>query len=92
MVFKNGHRKPSVANRNTGEYTEETQFSPVRRDNDGGGLDAPVEMMPNESVMSQIDLLPGCEWYSLSFAEAGVERFSGLEPFTLSQQGWRTFS
>jgi hypothetical protein len=31
-------------------------------------------------------------WYSLSFAEAGIEQFAGLEPLSLFQQGWRSFS
>lgn len=42
--------------------------------------------------MSQIDLSPDPEWYSLSFAEAGIEQFSGLEPSIIFQQGWRAFS
>ncbi|KAL5358126.1 hypothetical protein BJX96DRAFT_163544 [Aspergillus floccosus] len=31
-------------------------------------------------------------WYSLSFAEAGVEQFAGFEPLYLFQHGWRSFS
>ncbi|KAL2782713.1 hypothetical protein BJX66DRAFT_168680 [Aspergillus keveii] len=31
-------------------------------------------------------------WYSLSFAEAGIEQFAGFEPLSLFQQGWRSFS
>lgn len=35
---------------------------------------------------------PANEWYNLSFAEAGVEQFAGIEPLALFQQGWRSFS
>ncbi|KAL3455576.1 hypothetical protein BJX64DRAFT_281986 [Aspergillus heterothallicus] len=31
------------------------------------------------------------DWYNLSFAEAGVEQFAGLEPLALFQHGWQTF-
>ncbi|KAF9888941.1 hypothetical protein FE257_008110 [Aspergillus nanangensis] len=31
-------------------------------------------------------------WYSLSFAEAGIEQFAGYEPLSLFQGGWRAFS
>lgn len=31
-------------------------------------------------------------WYSLSFAEAGIEQFEGYEPLFVFQQGWSTFS
>lgn len=57
---------------------------------DGIGGSSEFEM--NDTLMSQADLLPDYDWYSLSFAEAGVQEFSGLEPSTLFQQGWHTFS
>ena len=31
------------------------------------------------------------DWYNLSFAEAGIEQFAGLEPLALFQHGWQTF-
>lgn len=31
------------------------------------------------------------DWYNLSFVEAGIEQFAGLEPLALFQQGWQTF-
>jgi hypothetical protein len=86
------HLQPSTTNRNARGHTEEAQASATSRDNGGSGLDSLVGMIANDSTMSQIDLLPDSEWYSLSFAEAGVEQFSGLEPSILFQQGWRAFS
>ena len=47
---------------------------------------------PSGSLAAQDLLFQDYDWYSLSFAEAGVEQFAGLEPFTLFQQGWSTFS
>jgi hypothetical protein len=31
-------------------------------------------------------------WYSLSFAEAGIEQFAGYGPLSVFQQGWRSVS
>lgn len=47
---------------------------------------------PSDSLATQNLLFQDYDWYSLSFAEAGVEQFAGLEPSTLFQQGWSTFS
>lgn len=92
MNSENGHPQPSIPDMDVREHIEETQLSPTSRNNDGGGLDGLVEMVPNESVMNQIDMLPDSEWYNLSFAEAGVGQFTGLETSNLFQQSWRTFS
>ncbi|KAK5789328.1 hypothetical protein VI817_008452 [Penicillium citrinum] len=92
MNLENAHPQPSATYRNARKYTEDSQPSATSRDNGGSGLDSLVDMTANDSSMSQIGLLPDPEWYSLSFAEAGVEQFCGLEPSILFQQGWKVFS
>jgi hypothetical protein len=89
--FCDGHPQPSATNKNAREHIEITQASAMSRDNGGSSLDSIVDTTANDSSMSQLDLLPDPEWYSLSFAEAGVEQFYGLEPSILFQQGWRAF-
>jgi hypothetical protein len=54
-------------------------------------VEAQSEMEESGSLMDQINLPQDYNWYSLSFAEAGVEQFAGLDPATLFLQGWRTF-
>lgn len=90
--FERGHPQPSATDRNASELIQETPASATSRDNGGSGLDSLAEMTANDLSMGQIDPLPDPEWYSLSFAEAGVEQFSGLELPILFQQGWRAFS
>lgn len=92
MDFESGHPQPIATGGNAREYIEVTQASPTSRDYGSSELDDLVDMVPNDSSMSQFNLLPECEWYGLSFAEAGVEQFCGLEPSILFQQGWRAFS
>lgn len=48
-------------------------------------------MGEGDPVISEINMPQDYDWYSLSFAEAGVEQFAGFEPYTLFQQGWQTF-
>lgn len=54
-------------------------------------VEAQSEMEESGSLMDQFNLPQDYNWYSLSFAEAGVEQFAGLDPSTLFLQGWRTF-
>lgn len=46
----------------------------------------------DSSSMAQPSVTQEDAWYSLSFAEAGIEQFAGYEPLFLFQQGWSTFS
>lgn len=46
----------------------------------------------DSSSMAQSSVMQEDAWYSLSFAEAGIEQFAGYEPLFLFQQGWSTFS
>lgn len=46
----------------------------------------------DSSFMAPLSDVEEAAWYSLSFAEAGIEQFAGYEPLPLFQQGWRSFS
>lgn len=43
------------------------------------------------SLTAQLAVTEEDAWYSLSFAEAGIEQFAGYEPLPLFQQGWMNF-
>lgn len=53
-------------------------------------VEAPIEIEQGGSLSSH-DILPQDGWYNPCFTGAGVEQFAGLNPYTLFQQGWRTF-
>lgn len=91
MNFSNEQPQSLVTDKSAGEGLQFSQHSPTARVNDGE-LEGPSEMGPSNLLESQISLSQDYDWYSLSFAEAGVEQFAGLEASTLFQQGWRTFS
>lgn len=57
---------------------------------DNNGFEVAAEGAANDPSMCQINVPPDDDWYSLSFAEAGIEQFVGLEPYSLFQQGWGT--
>ena len=45
----------------------------------------------DSSLIAQLAVTEEDAWYSLSFAEAGIEQFAGYEPLPLSQRGWMNF-
>lgn len=72
----------------TRSATQDTSILPGFGDNNI----QPASMMgENDPLMSEINMPQDYDWYSLSFAEAGVEQFAGFEPYSLFQQGWQTF-
>jgi hypothetical protein len=90
MDFLNEKLQSSVADENAGGEFQAQQGS-HRASVNYNQLETPGEIRLSESLIGQISLPHDYDWYSLSFAEAGVEQFAGLEPSTLFQQGWRTF-
>lgn len=90
MDFSNEQLQLSVVNKSTGDGFDTQQNSHLASAN-GNEFEAPGEIGTGDSLMGQIHLPHDYDWYSLSFEEAGVEQFAGLEPSTLFQQGWSTF-
>ena len=43
------------------------------------------------SIITQPAVTEEDAWFSLSFAEAGIEQFAGYEHLPLFQQGWMNF-
>lgn len=78
--------QPSEAEIRTGEL--EAQLCSSTAPLNGNGLGAPDVLGRSGSPIDQVSLSRDYDWYSLSFAEAGLEQFAGLEPSTLFQQGW----
>ncbi|KAJ5116797.1 hypothetical protein N7456_001145 [Penicillium angulare] len=70
-------------------------FEPERPNpvsSNGGFIQASNDMgLDDDSLISHVDLPHDYEWYSLSFADSGIEQFAGLEPTSLFQQGWGAF-
>lgn len=86
-----GQPRHWVTDQSTPEAHTLAQGSSMIR-NEGYGLQQPDIMGSGGSFTPLTSALQNENWYSLSFAEAGIEQFAGLEPSTLFQQGWRTFS
>lgn len=61
-------------------------------ENAGDGLNQADVGCADGSSMAQSSVTQEDAWYSLSFAEAGIEEFAGYEPLFLFQQEWSTFS
>lgn len=61
-------------------------------ENAGDGLNQADVGCADGSSMAQSSVTQEDAWYSLSFAESGIEEFAGYEPLFLFQQGWSTFS
>ena len=80
-----------VTDRSTPEVHTFPQGSSIVR-NEGYDLQQPDIMGSHGPLLPHTSVLQDENWYSLSFAEAGIEQFAGLEPSTLFQQRWRTFS
>jgi hypothetical protein len=65
----------------------------VNNNNDFGTAASEAEANAIDLLISggNVNVPQDYDWYNLSFAEAGVEQFAGLEPFALFQHGWQTF-
>jgi hypothetical protein len=85
MDFSNEQLQLSVVDKSAGQGFDTQQNSHLASAN---GIEFEA---PGDSLMGQIHLPHDYDWYSLSFEEAGVEQFAGLEPSTLFQRGWSSF-
>ncbi|KAL2843188.1 hypothetical protein BJY01DRAFT_215993 [Aspergillus pseudoustus] len=65
----------------------------INNNNDFGTAASEAEANAIDPLISggNLNVPQDYDWYNLSFAEAGVEQFAGLEPFALFQHGWQTF-
>lgn len=53
--------------------------------------EAPIRIEQSESPLNEVILPEDHDWYDPWYMGAGVEQFAGLNPYTLFQEGWRTF-
>lgn len=53
--------------------------------------EAPIGIEQSGSLLNEVILPEDQDWYDPFFTGAGVEQFAGLNPYTLFQEGWRTF-
>ena len=53
--------------------------------------EGPIGIEESESLLNEVILPQDHDWYDPFFTGAGVEQFAGINPYTLFQEGWRTF-